>query len=98
MRRGVLSYWKDPVASPDKLRAEMNGHQRTFSKEEEVEFFKLLQKQLDDGTVIEVPNWWPSHTCPVHIVPKKGGKWRLVLRRASSQCGTSVGAFPLGGS
>jgi hypothetical protein len=78
MRFGVLGYWKDPVASPPRLRAQKAGHQRKFSPVEEVEFLKLLQKQIDDGTVVVVPLDWPAYTCPVHTVPKKGGKWRLV--------------------
>jgi hypothetical protein len=78
MRRGVLGYWKDPVASPARLKAEKGGYQRKFSAAEEIEFLKPLQKQLDDGTVVVVPNGWPFYTCPIHIVPKKGGKWRLV--------------------
>jgi hypothetical protein len=78
MRHGVLGYWKDPIASPARLIAEGGGYQRKFAEHEEVEFFKLLQKQLDDGTVVEVPDDWPAYTCPVHTVPKKGGKWRLV--------------------
>jgi hypothetical protein len=78
MRFGVLGYWKDPVASPARLRAQKAGHQRKFSPVEEIEFLKLLQKQIDDGTVVVVPLDWPAYTCPVHTVPKKGGKWRLV--------------------
>jgi hypothetical protein len=74
MRRGVLSYCRlSGKASPERGRPPAQ-----IPPEQEIEFFKLLQKQLDDRTVVEVSRAWPFYTCPVHIVPKKGGKWRLV--------------------
>jgi hypothetical protein len=74
----VVGYWKDPVASPARLRVQKAGHQRKFSPVEEIEFLNLLLKQIDDGTVVVVPRDWPACTCPVHTVPKQGGKWRRV--------------------
>jgi hypothetical protein len=77
MRLGMQTYWKDPVDSPRRLRMKALGRQRTFSREEEVEFNKLLKEEIDQGIVIVVPDSFPAYVSPVHIVPKKDG-WRKV--------------------
>jgi hypothetical protein len=77
MKWGMRCYWRDRQLSPARLREKQGGKQRKFSPEEEREFYKLLQEEIEQGIVVEVPNWYPAYTSPVHIVPKKDG-WRKV--------------------
>jgi hypothetical protein len=78
MKRGVQGYWIDPIESPRRLRAVKGGKQRIFPPTQEAEFYKLLQNDLDQGIVQEVPNNSSAYTSPVRTVPKKGNEWRIV--------------------
>jgi hypothetical protein len=73
---GMRSYWKDPTLSPDRLRNLPNPKEYQFTMEQEMEFQKLLQDEIDQRIVIEVPWDFPAYLSPVFMVVKKGGKWR----------------------
>ena len=80
MEIGMLSYWKDEQA-PGWLAAKKDVVRReySFTPEQEVAFHKLLQEELDEGIVVQVPHTFPLFLNPVFMVPKKGGKWRKVV-------------------
>jgi hypothetical protein len=80
MEIGMLSYWKDEQA-PEWLAAKKDVVRReyAFTAEQEVAFQKLLQEELDEGIVVQVPHAVPLFLNPVFMVPKKGGKWRKVV-------------------
>jgi hypothetical protein len=72
MELGMMTYWKDRIQSPQTLIGLKAGVQRKFKPGEEAEYDKLLQEQLDEGIVVEVPDDWPCYVSPVNIVPKHG--------------------------
>ena len=45
----------------------------------------------------EVPDGVPTYYLPLHIVPKKGGKWRCCHDAASRVCGICLNDVPLSG-
>jgi hypothetical protein len=78
MGLGMLTYWKDEVESPKRLRALKKGKQRKFSPEEDKQFAKLLREEIEQDIVKEIPESQVAYSSPVGIVPKKGGEWRKI--------------------
>ena len=80
MEIGMLSYWKDDTA-PEWLAAKKDAVRReyAFTEEQEEAFLKLLNEELEEEIVVQVPHTYPRFLNPVFMVPKKGGKWRKVV-------------------
>jgi hypothetical protein len=76
----MLSYWKDDTV-PEWLTAKRDAVRReyAFTEEQEEEFFKLLNEELEEEIVVQVPHTYPRFLKPVLMVPKKGEKWRKVV-------------------
>jgi hypothetical protein len=51
----------------------------SFTQEQEEAFLKLLNEELEEEIVLQVPHTYPRFLNPVFMVPKKGGKWRKVV-------------------
>jgi hypothetical protein len=64
MRIGMCTYWRDPIESPKRLRQLRGGYQRIFSVEEDIEFRKLLDEEIRDEIVMEVPPYFPAYVSP----------------------------------
>ena len=78
MALGMMTYWKDPVKSPQRLKDKRQGYQRKFSKEEDKHFRPLLEEELEQEIVEKISPDQAAYTSPVGIVPKKGGEWRKI--------------------
>jgi hypothetical protein len=76
---GMRSYWKDAMKSPERLRNLPRPKEYKFTSQQEAEFQKLLNDEIEQGIVIEVPWNYPAYLSPVFMVIKKGGEWRKVI-------------------
>jgi hypothetical protein len=80
MEIGMLSYWKDDRAS--EWLASKKGVMRreyAFTEEQEEAFLRLLNEELEEEIVMQMPHTYPDFLNPVFMISKKGGKWRKVV-------------------
>jgi hypothetical protein len=70
---GMRSYWKDTIQSPERLRNRPRPKEYKFTSQQEAEFQKLLNDQIEQGIVIEVSWDYPAYLSPVFTVIKKSG-------------------------
>jgi hypothetical protein len=70
----MLSYWKDDKAT-EWLAAKTDTVRRkyAFTEEQEEAILKLLNEELGEEIVVQVPHTYSRFLNPVLIVPKKGG-------------------------
>jgi hypothetical protein len=80
MEINMLSYLKDEKA-PEWFASKNEAVRReySFTEEQEIAFRKLLDEELEEEIVAQVPHTYPRFLNPVLMVPKKGGKWRKVV-------------------
>jgi hypothetical protein len=80
MEIGMLSDWRDDTA-PEWLAAKRDAVRReyAFTEEQEQAFLKLLNEEVEEEIMVQMPHTYPRFLNPVFIVPKKGGKWRRVV-------------------
>jgi hypothetical protein len=84
METGMWTYWKDPVESPRKLRAEKRMQEHQMNAEEKEAFRRLLDEDLLQEVVHRISFQQSGYVSPAHVVAKKPGKdgkkkWRLVV-------------------
>jgi hypothetical protein len=84
METGMWTYWKDPVESPKKVRAEKRMQEQQMNTEEKEAFRKLLDEDILQEIVHRISFQQAGYVSPAHVVAKKPGKdgkkkWRLVV-------------------
>jgi hypothetical protein len=68
---GMLTYWKDPVESPNRRRANSASRQHQFDPIQRSEFEKLLAQEQHLGITMRIPRNQVACLSPVFMVKKK---------------------------
>jgi ribonuclease HI len=76
--RGVWADWKDHEA-PARLAREFRLRPFRAQKAMRSEYQRLLNEELAEGVVCEVPLWEAKWLNPTFLVPKAGGRFRKIL-------------------